>query len=197
MRIGINVPNELISQVKAIDPEVNISQLCRDALKTYVAEADRITERIAIDGMDEHAVRFAMLYEHPLNPPDWIGYALDDAQEWLSRIEPDKWEWFIMFYEDHKALGRDLFNLPAPDPIRGFHYWQRKHEDWYEWQYMNGNDTFMSDWRKYDSTWRSYVEKVREKQLEILEDKRQKELIGRKEALKARPEPEVPQQLLN
>ena len=33
MRIGINVPNDLIEQVKAIAPDVNVSHICREALK--------------------------------------------------------------------------------------------------------------------------------------------------------------------
>ena len=64
MRIGINVPNDLIKQVKAIDPDVNVSHICREALKSYVANAGRVAERVVGDGMEDHALRLAQAYEY-------------------------------------------------------------------------------------------------------------------------------------
>ena len=50
MRIGINVPNELLQRVKAIRPEVNVSQICREALEESARNAERVRARVAADG---------------------------------------------------------------------------------------------------------------------------------------------------
>ena len=34
MRIGVNVPNELLERVKEIEPRVNISSICRKAIES-------------------------------------------------------------------------------------------------------------------------------------------------------------------
>ena len=203
MRIGINVPNELIKQVKAIDLEVNVSQICREALKSYVSEAGRITERVTSDGMDEHALRLAQAYEYPIVDPDWVGYALDDARDWVSTVEPEEWERFFSLYDFLKARGDELTNMqnhtsgPDGGPVRGYHYWYKKHEDWFEWKYDVGNEDVHKNARgEYERAWLGYVEKVREKQLQHIEEERQRVMAERRKAWKARPEPEVPPQLL-
>ena len=57
MRIGINVPDELLKQVKQVRPEVNVSQVCRDALADHVEVARRAAARAVSDGVDEHVQR--------------------------------------------------------------------------------------------------------------------------------------------
>ena len=51
MRIGINVPNDLLQQVKQINPPVNVSDVCRKALQQQVDDAQRVAARIRDDGV--------------------------------------------------------------------------------------------------------------------------------------------------
>ena len=70
--------------------------------------------------------------------------------------------------------------------------------EWYEWEYDNGNEDAWGDARdEYGRTWLGYVEQVRQKQLKHIRDERDRLLAEREEALRSRPEPEVPPQLLN
>ena len=45
MRLGINVPDELLRRVKEIRPRVNVSQVCRQALERYVDIAEQAKRR--------------------------------------------------------------------------------------------------------------------------------------------------------
>ena len=202
MRIGINVPNDLIKQVKAIDPDVNVSHICREALKSYVTNAGRVAERVVGDGMEDHALRLAQAYEYPIVAPDWVGYALDDARDWVSMVEPKEWERFFSIYDHCKARGDELTYLYGHiEPTRdGRCFFSRMQEnmEWYEWEYDNGNEDAWGDARdEYGRTWLGYVEQVRQKQLQHIRDERDRLLAEREEVLRPRPEPEVPPQLLN
>ena len=59
MRIGINIPDELLRKVKAIRPPVNVSEVCRDALDRCVEMSDQAKAQAIADGVDEHVIRLA------------------------------------------------------------------------------------------------------------------------------------------
>ena len=85
MRIGINVPDRVLNRIKALDPEVNVSKMCRQALEDYCAVLERARERVASDGVHEQVVRCP---KGNSIEPDWVGYALDDARDWVNAIDP-------------------------------------------------------------------------------------------------------------
>ena len=107
MRIGINVPNELLQRVKAISPEVNVSQICREALESRAAEAERIAQQADIDGIAEQVLRLAQSDKAPLLEPDWVGMALEDAREWVRAVEPETWYDFWDYYYECEDSGQD------------------------------------------------------------------------------------------
>ena len=51
MRVGINVPDELLRRVKEIRPQVNVSQVCRQALERCV----EIAEMAKAQAIADHA----------------------------------------------------------------------------------------------------------------------------------------------
>ena len=136
----------------------------------------------------------------PIVAPDWVGYALDDARDWVSTVEPKEWERFFSIYDHCKARGDEPTSLygcirPTRDG-KSFFSRMQENMEWCEWEYDNGNEDAWSDARdEYGRTWLGYVEQVRQKQLKHI--KRDRLLAEREEALRARPEPEVPPQLLN
>ena len=91
MRIGINVPSELMKKVKAIRPAVNVSQICREALDERVRVGERAIAQAEADGVDEQVVRLAESLGNSLIEPDWETYALEDAREWVREGDgPDE-----------------------------------------------------------------------------------------------------------
>ena len=70
MRIGINVPDELLKELKQVRPEVNVSQVCREALANRVEVARRAADRAIGDGVDEHVpeARPVLLQSLPSSP---------------------------------------------------------------------------------------------------------------------------------
>ena len=75
MRIGVNIPDKLLRRVKNIRPEVNVSQVCRQALEDRAALAERVKKQVEEDGMEAHTRRFFEPGHAPLPEPDWVGYA--------------------------------------------------------------------------------------------------------------------------
>ena len=89
MRIGINVPDELLKELKQVRPEVNVSQVCREALANRVEVARRAADRAIGDGVDEHVQRLDRSATKPPIEPDWEAYALDDARAWVRTVTPE------------------------------------------------------------------------------------------------------------
>ena len=106
MRIGLNVPNELLKRVKDIDPRVNVSDLCRRALHLFVEDGSRATARVDEDGVDEK-IAWLDAQTTPPEEPDWISLALDDAALWFKGVTAAGWEQFLHQCDVLRRQGRD------------------------------------------------------------------------------------------
>ena len=91
MRIGVNIPDELLQRVRVLRPEVNVSQICRQALEDRAALAERVKAQVEGDGMGTHIQRFLGPNYAPLPEPDWVGHAMDDARSWVESVDPSEW----------------------------------------------------------------------------------------------------------
>ena len=199
MRIGINVPDRVLNRIKALDPEVNVSKMCREALEDCCAVLERARARVASDGVDEQVMR---LSEGQLIEPDWVGYALDDARDWVNTTSPDKWARFFSLYDSLKSTGRDVAGSGRTYPFevtQGF--WKRisdkETSEWFEQQY-DANPSFNAHAKAEDEhtrAWLGYVNEVRRKQLQHIDDEWKRVMAEREKAWAARPEPELPPQL--
>ena len=201
MRIGINVPNELLQRVKAIRPGVNVSQICREALEEYACQAERIMEQVDSDGMGEYALRLAEADGSPLVEPDWVGYALQDARDWVSTVDTKDWESLFHHLNFLRKQGRGDEYWPGihwseHDGKGWYHRW-RENEEWIVWQYDNGNDSDLhaKAQETYARTWLSYVNEVRRMQNQILEERRKAILAERESAWQELAKPEIPPHL--
>ncbi len=207
MRIGINVPNELLKRVKTLQPDVNVSQVCREAIEQLAARQERVTDWLASDGSIERVLEFAESHEQLYREPDWERYGLDDAREWVSTISQKGWDRFLYEYKWLETRGRDDVeflvegNYYHPN-VKGFHYHERENSDWrermYNYEDEHGVSTgFMQEARrKYEKAWLTYVKEVRRRYLEHLQALRERSLAEREKALRARPAPKVPRRLL-
>lgn len=206
MRLGINVPNELLKQVKQIRPEVNVSQVCREALQHRVELTKRAAAKVAYDGMDMQVDRLDQSIPKPIIEPDWEAYGFEDARNWVSAVTPEIWERFIYQHDFLLRQGRDpteMVDLWSTDgDVRGFNFRQSDHWDWFVQQHEilfdAGIDVnlLQSALKQYARTWLGYVNEVRRK-LEKLRKERYDKVMAEREALKrSRPEPEAPERLV-
>lgn len=94
MRIGINVPNELLKQVKEISPPVNVSEECRKALQHCVEIQQMATAQVGNDALQG---KISELVEKTSLPPepDWVGLALDNAAHFVEHVTPEDWNDFV------------------------------------------------------------------------------------------------------
>ena len=57
MRIGVNVPDDLLKQMEPIKHMTNLSQVCREAIKDRVDAYERARARADREGMQEVAAQ--------------------------------------------------------------------------------------------------------------------------------------------
>ena len=201
MRIGINVPNDLLKRVKALQPDVNISQVCRDALEKLAATHQSAVERV---GSDEVALeRIAEFADALPVEPDWAGYGWEDAAELVSNITLDDWyNFWELYYEDEKD-GRDLTNLvDLYASVVGKHFYTHWSANQAEWGNHRANRRRYAEvldlaMKEYKGAWLAYVKEVRRRQIESFEVNYQEWLAEREKVWQARPAPEIPPQLLS
>ena len=202
MRIGINVPNDLLKRVKALQPDVNISQVCRDALEKLAATHQSAVERV---GSDEVALeRIAEFADALPVEPDWARYGWEDAAEWVSKVTLDQWDDFLEVYEEDEKDGRDLTNLVDlyVHIGSGRHFFSRWDENKAEWGHHRANrlryaELLDSAEKEYKGALLAYVKEVRRKQQEYFEVKYQELRAEQEKAWQSRLAPELPPHLLS
>ena len=198
MRIGIYVADEVIRQIKQLDPGVNVSRICREAIGSYCASVERIPARVGGDGMDEQVGR---LSQERLPQPDWVGHALDDAGDWVNAIEPDDWDEFFNLHDGGKSRGDDVTWLHSAfyrRECKGFFDRFGDHMEWFQREYkINRNsDARATAEAEYTRAWFGYVNEVRRRQQQHIADRYKIMTTDLEKARAARPEPELPQQLM-
>ena len=78
-------------RVEEIQPEVNVSQICRQVLEDGAALAEWVKAQVEEDGMESHIQRFFELNHAHLAEPDWVGYTMDHAPPWVESVDPNFW----------------------------------------------------------------------------------------------------------
>ena len=199
MRIGINVPSELLKQVKEISPAVNVSQVCREALEQRVEVAERAAAQIARDGANEHVERLDRSVAKLPIEPDWEALALDDARAWVSTVTPRFWEGFFNEADFFRRTGRDEMELVRfYQDGGGFVSHMRENEEWYELNFEYGIASYAWEKaeREYGRAWLGYVYEVRRLLEKHRKDEYDRVMAERAEQRRSRPDPELPSQLV-
>ena len=207
MRIGINVPNELMKRVKEINPAVNVSQVCREALEERVRVGERAISQADADGVDKEVARLAESLGNPLIEPDWETYALEDAREWVRAITPELWEDFVEEYDWVSEDGIDVTTmvswLSPMIGVKGFYVRQHENQEWLSAQFRvkskpgNRTNPYKEAKKEYDRAWLNYVNEARRKLERHWKDEYEKVMAERKEYRLSLPNPELPPQLIN
>ena len=204
MRIGINVPNELLQRVKQIRPELNVSQVCRDALEYRASVIERAGTQAALDGVDHYVDRLDQSVKKPLVEPDWVAYALEDARDWVRTVTPEWWNTFVDERDSLRRQGQNEAEMidvwsQSTEGVKG--YWDRiiANREWFTQQYKIqiasgiGSHLDMEQRAKeeYGQAWLGYVNEVerllamrRREQLDVL-------MAERAEHRRSLPKPEL------
>ena len=206
MRIGINVPDELLKQVREIRPAVNVSQVCREALEQRVEVAGRAAARATRDGAAKQAERLDQELAKPAIEPDWEAYALDDAQVWISTVTPQVWERFIYQADFLRRQGRDETEMVEiwshGERVEGFAGRLTESVEWFVSQCEHEIETGVSTGqpekarREYGRAWLGYVNEVRRLLEKHRKDEYERVMAQRSEHRRALPDPELPSQLV-
>ncbi len=206
MRIGINVSNELLKQVKQIRPEVNVSQVCREALQHRVEVAQRAATQAVRDGVDEHVERLDRSVAKLPMEPDWEAYALDDALVWVGTVTPEFWERFIYQSDFLRKQGRDETEMvdiwSSGEGVEGFNRRLYDNMEWFitqnERDFESGVDRNLQEKakREYGRAWLGYVHEVRRRLEKHRKDEYDRIMAERAGYRRSRPDPELPKQLV-
>lgn len=200
MRIGINVPNELVQRVKQANPDVNVSQICREALENYARQSERIAVQVAEDGVEGRLDNYMDLEHFPLVEPDWEGFAFEDAQDWLNKATPADWCEFLCHREWLRARGREdetwFADTHGMDGVKRFWDRRKENEDWILSRYEMDESFSLNEIRsRYERTWIAYLEEVRRLWEQYRQAKHQEMMAERQKNWQALRKPELPPQL--
>ncbi len=192
MRIRINVPNELVERVRQANPDANLSQLCRVALEEYAARSERAQEYALAnyEEMQDVARRLVEEDELPLIPPDWTGYALEDARDWVRTVSKDEWEKFFGIYDillEREGEDANSFADLAgrPEGVKGFRDRWHENEGLFILLMDRNIEVPQTEYRKiYNDTWVGYALKARRVYLELVSAERERVMDERRAAWK-------------
>lgn len=188
VRIGVNIPNELMRRLEPLKPELNISQVCREALQAeaenherMIASLDDDGVRTAVDKVSEQEREFQEAIRM-----DWEMLGYQDAASWVKAAGWDEWdellEWRDISKERNEPQWRTLF-LPFIDGVEVKVFedrlgelhnrereMERKYRSFFRWRLNNGvnldaaRQEYMTAWLAYtDAVWK-LVEQRREEQ---------------------------------
>ena len=204
MRIGINVPNELLARVKTANPKINLSQLFRAALEDLAKKSEWAREFgfANLQDMEQAAKRLLETDDAPLVEPDWFGYGLKDAHDWVRAVSPGDWKrfWheydFISNSDGQEEAARRVRFAQMPDGAKVFHDHRVNHEEYLNRMWDNDVYFSVSDGERiYNNGWMSHALEVRQLYDEYREAKRERLLEERWQKWQSLPDSELPQQL--
>ncbi|MFC1860372.1 hypothetical protein ACFLYC_02220 [Chloroflexota bacterium] len=158
MRLGINVPNDLIKRMKPLKQVVNFSQICREAIQTWVDSYELARERAVKDSMEDIAQR--LRHEIESYEVDWEAIGQEDAKIWVQLASLKDFEDFYHNLKNGKRLGRTPGTWMAPISPGTKSYGEKagEHKEWFTRQseldleynyYQKAKDDYERGWTSY------------------------------------------------
>ena len=207
MRIGINIPNELMQRLEPLKPELNISQVCREALAAKAEKHERMKAGLeddeveaVVDGLWEREKELLAATDL-----DWEMLGYQDAAAWAKAASWDDWEDILEELRVCEETNRPEWRI-VPPTINGVKWLTdrrgelrdceervRRHDRGLYLRLLRRlvETDLQADQREYMTAWISHIKAVWE-----LVKKREIEHLERQLAQRAAPpEPEVPEHL--
>ena len=194
MRIGLNIPDDLLTRLEPLKPSINVSQICREAIEAYVDCYERASARIEDDGTLEEAVRIWRQEESRV--VDWEELGCIDGKTWVEKAELEDLENLFHNLRVTKRKNREPF-IPFWRYIsdtKDFGHRRGEHTEWFIWQCEldeTGNPYTRAE-REYTRGWLTYVTVVWQ-QVDRRRRAHARKMVDQRNF---RPQPEVPARLL-
>ena len=205
MRIGINIPNELVQRLEPLKPELNISQACREALIAKAEKYELMKARLedgefeaVVDGLSERERELLAATER-----DWETLGYDDAAAWAKVASWEDWEDMLEELRlcNEQNWPRWKIIPPTIDGVKWLTDRRRELRDREERVRRQDRRLYLrvlrqsadpqAEQREYMTAWIRHIEAVWQ-----LVRQRELERIDRQMAQRpARPQPQVPEHL--
>ena len=200
MRIGINVADDLLRRMEPLKTVTNVSQICRDAIKTHVEAYERALTRANEDGMTAIAERLgSMLIPHEV---DWELLGIEDAKMWVELAELEDFEQLLHRLEVLERQGRSPYEVPVPR-VQGVKFFEARsyeHAEWFDRQIEidEEKNPYIEAKLVYQRGKVSYILAVWNMAKEVAKQKHNAETVAREKARReARRQIQVPDHLTN
>lgn len=163
MRIGINVPNDLLKRMEPLKRITNVSQVCRDAIQAWVDTYERARLRASQDRMEN--VAFRLRQELESYEVDWEALGHEDAKMWAQMATLKEFEHLFHNVGVAKRKGRTpgLWCAPILPGTRDYHERQHEHKEWFSRQIEldeEGPNPYLQAEAEYERGWLSYLTAV-------------------------------------
>ena len=164
MRIGINVPNDLLKRIAPFKDVTNISQICRDAIQTYVEAYERAKSQANEDGTQEVADR--LWREYKGQEVNWEALGYEDAKLWVQLASLQD---FTDLFHNLKIDEREGKSPPSFIPVGRYipgtkTHWdhQDEYKEWFIRQIELDVKTnpYLEAGSRYNHAWLCYVTAV-------------------------------------
>ena len=184
--------------MEPIKHTINISQVCREAIETYVEDFERARDRLEADHLDQAVDRLSD--EEEQLEVDWEELAWIDAKEWVEMVDIENWDHLFHRVDILKKQGRPTWMVPPPAVPGDTTFEDRflEHERYFERQYKRlfdlneEGDPRQDAEEKYGRAWLAYVCAVRAK----IQQLREERFRAKFKSPIVRAEPEVPEHLM-
>jgi len=131
VRIGINVPDDLLKRMEPLKTVTNVSQICRDAIKTHIEAYERAMTRAKEDGMNAIAEHLS----NKLVPQevDWELLGIEDAKIWVQLAKLENFEYLLHKLEVLERQGRSPYEvrIPRVQGDKSFGERSDEHDEWF------------------------------------------------------------------
>ncbi len=200
MRIGINIPDDLLKRLEPLKTVTNVSQICRDAIKAYVEAYERAMNRAKEDGMNTIVGRLGdMLVPRDV---DWELFGIEDAKMWVQLAKLEDFEQLLHRLEVLERQGRSPYQVPIPR-VQGVKFFEERsseHDEWFDKKIKADEESnpYIEAKLIYQRGKLSYILAVWNMAKEIAKEKYKIESIARDNAQReARNQIKVPDHLVN
>ena len=94
MRIGINIPNDLMERFKPMKSSRNLSKICRDAITAQVEAYEAAVTQVdsEADSIEALTDRLALEYLRKTEFVDWQALGREDGKEWVHAVTLEDFE---------------------------------------------------------------------------------------------------------
>jgi hypothetical protein len=199
MRIGINIPNDLLERLKPLKATHNISDICREALKSYVESYEKASQGTGGDDMTAIANRLYQEYNQKTPRVDWEAIGRENAKKWAEGANLQDFENVIHNITIHKRKsaepGEFLGSWRIPEGCR-FEDAQMKHEDWFDRQFELDErpNYYILAKQNYNKGWVSYLIAVWQM---VRSRIKADDTTWERARQQSKPDPEIPAHLAN